>query len=86
MLGIISTVRLSLMPAYRLHERLLKEPISACLEQLDERIVTNRHFEFFWYPTSDLAHVKMLNPTDAPPDELPDRKGERIDHSFRIFR
>ena len=84
-LGVISALRLSLVPAYRLHERLLKEPIEACLQQLDERIAANRHFEFFWYPTSDLAHVKILNPTDAPPDELPDRKDERIDDSFRVF-
>ena len=46
---------------------------------------THRHFEFFWYPTDDLAHMKVLQPTDLFCDGLPDVKGERIDWSWRIF-
>lgn len=84
-LGILSAVRLRVEPAYRLHERLWQVPIAQCLDELDEQIASNRHFEFFWYPATDLAHMKSLNPTDEPPDDLPDREGERIDHSARIF-
>jgi FAD/FMN-containing dehydrogenase len=85
MLGIVTAVRLQLVPAYRLHERLWREPIEECLARLDERIAATRHYEFFWYQATDLAHSKSLQPTDAAPDPMPTRDDERIDHSFRVF-
>jgi FAD/FMN-containing dehydrogenase len=84
-LGVITAVRLQLIPAYRLHERLWKEPIDACLARLDEQIASNRHFEFFWYPATDLAHAKALNPTELEPSAVAGREGERIDASWRVF-
>jgi FAD/FMN-containing dehydrogenase len=85
MLGIVTAVRLQLVPAYRLHERLWREPIDECLSRLDERIAATRHYEFFWYQATDLAHSKSLEPTDAMPDSMPGSEGERIDHSFCVF-
>jgi FAD/FMN-containing dehydrogenase len=84
-LGVTTAIRLRLVPAYRLHEKLWQEPIEECLDRLDERIAATRHFEFFWYQATDLAHAKALDPTDQPPDELPDMPGERIDHSYVVF-
>ncbi len=84
-LGLITAIRLQLVPAYRLHERLWQVPIEACLAELPAHIAATRHFEFFWYPATDLAHMKALDPTDASPSSLDDRSGERIDHSYRIF-
>ncbi len=82
-----------------MHEKTWQEPIDECLARLDERIAATRHFEFFWYPTTDLAHAKALDPTDQQPDtlaqpsaeqteasgELSTLPGERIDFSYRIF-
>ena len=65
-LGVITAVRLQLLPLYRLHEQVRREPINACLAALDERVRANRHFEFFWYPADDAAFTKTLNPTDRP--------------------
>ena len=95
-LGVITAVRLRLLPLYRLHEQVRREPLAACLESLDERIGANRHFEFFWYPHDDLAVTKTLNPTDRPPAGQPgsDSAGDaalsnadrdRVDDSWRIF-
>jgi FAD/FMN-containing dehydrogenase len=84
-LGVTTAIRLRLVPAYRLHEKLWQEPIEECLARLDERIAATRHFEFFWYQATDLAHAKALEPTDRAPDELPDMPGERIDHSYVVF-
>jgi FAD/FMN-containing dehydrogenase len=84
-LGVLVAIRMRLVPAYRLHEKLWQEPIDECLARLDERIAATRHYEFFWYPRTDLAHCKALDPTDAPPDELSGIEGERIDHSYRVF-
>jgi len=65
-LGVITAVRLRLLPLYRLHERVRRQPIQDCLDQLDAQIAQNRHFEFFWYPADDAAFTKTLNPTEAP--------------------
>jgi FAD/FMN-containing dehydrogenase len=66
-LGVITAVRLRLLPLYRLHEQVSREPLGKCLDSLDQRIRANRHFEFFWYPADDVAFIKTLNPTDQPP-------------------
>jgi len=68
-LGVLSAVTLSVCPAYRLHERVWREPIGPCLERLEERIAANTRYEFFWFPASDEAECKTLNPTDLPADE-----------------
>ncbi len=84
-LGVVTAIRLRLAPAYRLHERIWRASIEECLDQLEERIRDNRHFEFFWLPQKDLAELKTLNPTDAPVDALPDRPYERIGWSPHIL-
>jgi FAD/FMN-containing dehydrogenase len=84
-LGVVTAIRLRLLPAYRLHERMWQEPIEVCLDRLDERIGGHHHFEFFWYPAADLAHAKALDPTQAEPDDMPNVEGQRIDHSDCIF-
>lgn len=85
MLGVITAARLRLVPAYRLHERVRRIAMEACLEELDAGIVGHRHYEFFWYPRKDLAEVKTLDPTDAPEASVAGREGERIGWSARIL-
>lgn len=85
MLGVFSVVRLRVTEAYRLHEMQWTESVDDCLAQLDRLIGEYRHFEFFWYPTDGLAHMKALRPTDLFCDRLPDVEGEQIDWSYRIF-
>lgn len=83
-LGVIAALRMQLTPAYWLHERQWRTPIDQCLAELDGHIAENRHFEFFWYPASDLAHMKALNPCDGPATSAL-AEGERIDRNYRIF-
>jgi FAD/FMN-containing dehydrogenase len=94
-LGVITSVRLRLLPLYRLHEQACRERLDACLAALDERIAANRHFEFFWYPVDDIAFTKTLNPTNRPATPVTDdaalgaglasAERERIADSWRIF-
>ena len=96
-MGVITAVRLRLLPLYRLHEQVRREQLDACLDRLEERIRGNRHFEFFWYPGEDIALTKTLNPTYRPPmaspaDDsaaagvgLPSAERERVDESWRVF-
>lgn len=83
--GVLTAIRMRLLPAYRLHERTWREPIGECLDRLEERIAATRHYEFFWYPQADEAFCKALQPTNAEPSPLESREGERIDHNYRIF-
>lgn len=96
-LGVVSTVRLALLPAYNLYEQTWIEPFDACMDRLDEYIETTRHFEFFWVPEYDACACKALDPTGLR--EVPrsartkDTTGrlakyineDRIDASYRIF-
>jgi FAD/FMN-containing dehydrogenase len=84
-LGVMTQVTLRLLPTYRLHEKVWRIPFDECFSNLAEFIANNRHFEFFWVSQTDSCLVKTLNPTDRPPDELPDLEGERIGHSDVIF-
>lgn len=67
-LGVTSAVTLRLLPAYCLEERVWRLPHEACMADLLERIEGNARFEFFWFPASDEAECKTLNPTELPPD------------------
>jgi FAD/FMN-containing dehydrogenase len=96
-LGVITSVRLRLLPLYRLHEKVSREPLDACLGSLERRIRANRHFEFFWYPGDDAAFTKTLNPTERPSTVPVDCAGgnegaslssferERVAESWQIF-
>lgn len=84
-LGVITAVTLQAVPAYNLHERIWFEAGDQCLDALADRIGATRHYEFFWYPARDLCEHKALHPTDDAPDDLTERKRERIDESWRVF-
>lgn len=83
-MGVIASVTLDLLPAYRLRERLWREPVEQALDRLPELATENRHFEFFWLPETDEADCKALHPTlDETITTV--EPGERIDWSWRIF-
>lgn len=85
LLGVLSSARLRLLPAYRLHESVWREDLAPCLDSLADRIAATRHFEFFWFPGLDRVEAKSLDPTEAEPDDLPGVPGERIGWSCRII-
>jgi L-gulonolactone oxidase len=65
-LGILSTVTLECVPAFNLHA--VEEPmrLDEMLEQVDELVEGNDHFEFFYVPHTRWALTKRNNRTDAP--------------------
>ena len=65
-LGIVSTVTLECCPAFNL--RAVEEPmrVDTVLENLDELVDGNDHFEFFWVPHSGWALTKRNNRTTDP--------------------
>jgi FAD/FMN-containing dehydrogenase len=70
-LGVLSELRLRLLPAYRLHRREWCCHVDDCLAHLDELINGNRNFDFYWYPRTDEVKLRTLNSPGEGPAELP---------------
>lgn len=68
MLGVMSRVKLAVLPAYHLKETIRRVRLDEVLEQWDELAERHRHVEFFVFPYSDQAMLKILDPTDAGED------------------
>ncbi len=60
-LGIFTSMRLRLLPAYRLHRRECCTHIDDCMANLEQLMEDNRNFDFYWYPRSDLARIRTMN-------------------------
>lgn len=67
LLGIFTQVRLRLVPAYRLRRREWCARTDDCLANIDELIETNRNFDFYWYPRSDVVKIRTMNPPGEEP-------------------
>lgn len=92
-LGVMIDIAMNVRPAYKLVEKNFLLPIDELWEKLDGLVRDNRHFEFFWFPYSDLAVCKTLNESSEPAPEpraaqaLRDRgeKGGADTHIFMLI-
>ena len=69
--GIVTALRLRLVPAYPLRKRAWCAHIEDCLARFDELAETHRHVDFYWYPRSDEAKVRTMDPIQVVPADLP---------------
>jgi FAD-linked oxidoreductase len=69
-LGVVTRVRLRLLPAYRLKLTRRNLGLEECLAGLDAARAKHRHYEFFWFPHSDRVMTKAMDLTDEPPHGL----------------
>jgi FAD-linked oxidoreductase len=67
-LGVMSRVKLSVLPAYRLKETLRRAPLEEVLDQWDDLAARHRHVEFFVFPYADHALLKVLEPVESGDD------------------
>ncbi len=68
-LGIITSVTLQCVDAFMLHAVERPEPLAEVLQTLAERNRTHDHFEFYWFPHTDMALTKTN--TRYAPGTLP---------------
>jgi FAD-linked oxidoreductase len=66
MLGVITEVKLRVVPAKLLHFKGQRENLEQCLLHLDEYKRDNDHFEFYWFPYTKSVQTKFLNETSEP--------------------
>ena len=89
-LGVVIDITMRVRPAYKLIEKNFLLPIGELWEKLNGLVQDNRHFEFFWFPYSDVAVCKTLNesaesaPEPRSAEALYDR-GERGGFDARVF-
>jgi L-gulonolactone oxidase len=64
-LGVVSTVTLQAVPAFKLHAKEVPMDVDDVLANLEEHVQGNDHFEFFWVPGTRWALTKSNNRTEA---------------------
>jgi FAD-linked oxidoreductase len=80
--GVAVEIRINVLPAYHLEERIERRRLDEVAEQLDELAAATRHMEFFVFPYSDHVIFKTLRPA-APEGEF--KPGGDIDEApFRV--
>jgi FAD-linked oxidoreductase len=89
-LGVMIDIAMHVRPAFKLHEQNFLLPIGELWQKLDGFVQDNRHFEFFWFPYSDVAVCKTLNETTEPAPEprtadAMRERGEKGGADSRIF-
>ena len=89
-LGVVASVTLRCVPAFRLHGVDQPEPLEDVLASLDERADAVDHFEFWTFPHSPLALTRTNTRTEAP-RKAPGRTRQWVDdvlvdnHVFGLF-
>ncbi|HEX7775233.1 MAG TPA: D-arabinono-1,4-lactone oxidase [Parvibaculum sp.] len=87
-LGIMSEITMQCRPVYALEETGGRMPVSDVLAKAEDLRDANRHFEFWWFPFSDQAIVKILSETDKqvkPRQRRPEGEETRDDKIFRML-
>ncbi|TDD51079.1 FAD-binding protein [Kribbella antibiotica] len=60
-LGVISSITLQTVPAFLLRAQEMPLPLTEVLDGFDEFADGNDHFEFYWFPHTDVALTKRNN-------------------------
>lgn len=79
-LGVMSRVKLDVLPAYRLRETMRRVPLEQVLSDWDALTAAHRHVEFFVFPYADQALLKILDVVDAGDDPAPSEGG-----TYKLF-
>lgn len=66
--GVATRIRIAVMPAYHLEERVERRPLEEMEERWAEFGAATRHFEFFVFPYADQVIFKTLHPVPGPVD------------------
>ncbi len=67
-LGVIVEVTLQCVPSFAIHAAERVESLAAVVDTFDQRVTHTDHFEFFWFPHTDVALTKHNTrlPADSP--------------------
>ncbi len=83
--GIVTEVEIQAREAYRLRESGFTEPLDDMLPKLSDIVHRHRHFEFFWFPTTDMIVAKATDETDDHPEYPIGDEGSRCGWSHEVL-
>jgi FAD-linked oxidoreductase len=78
MLGVVTRIRMRVLPAYRLKETLERQSLKRTFEDWDALADGHRHVEFFQFPYSDHVTLKTLDVTDAGEAAVPEAEEDTV--------
>jgi FAD/FMN-containing dehydrogenase len=86
-LGILTELRLRLLPAYKLHRQEWCAQVDDFLEHLPELVDRNRTMDFYWYPRSDEVKIRLLNLPGEGDTDIPYARliQDQVDWSHRVI-
>lgn len=84
-LGIVTRLQLQLREAYKLKESGFEESYSGLIPKTSDLVDENDRFEFFWYPQTDLATVKVINETDDDAEYPLAEEGARLAWNYEVL-
>lgn len=67
--GIFLKMRLQLEPVYQLFRREYCVSFKECMDHLED-LKSNRNFDFYWYPRSDLCKIRLMNTSKEQMPEI----------------
>jgi len=70
-LGVVSQVTLRCVDAFTLRADERPATLASVWSSLDDLVGSNDHFEFYWFPYTERAHIKRNNRVDASDAPLP---------------
>jgi FAD-linked oxidoreductase len=79
--GVATEIRIHVLPAYHLEERISRMPLGEVVERFDELAAATRHMEFFIFPYANDVIFKTLHPAEPEGDHA---GGTDIDET--VFR
>ena len=96
MLGVVTKLRLSTVPAYKLREKTVPVSFDECMAMYDQVERENRNAEFWWVPPLDTCVLKTFTETGEEiliPDEIEHPPGtlarylkdDKVDWSYRVY-
>lgn len=84
-LGVVTRLDLDLRPAYVLQETGWSAPYDDLRAEFDDRFANHRHFEFFWFPRTDVAAAKTMDEVDEPAHYPVGAEGQRRAWSHEVL-
>ncbi|MFN3237981.1 MAG: D-arabinono-1,4-lactone oxidase [Pseudomonadales bacterium] len=83
--GIITRIELQLREAFKLKESGTQMLYPDLKDKMPELIAAHDRFEFFWFPQSDEATVKLTNETTTDPVYPIAEEGSRLGWSYEVM-
>ncbi len=83
--GVVVELDLAVVPAFRLAESAFPSTYDDLRPEIDRLVHEHRHAEFFWYPQSDRAFVKIIDETDEPASYPIGDEGSRVGWNYEVL-